>query len=1518
MQYSTPQRAQNFIQALARLLSAMFCTCVSAIAIAGPVSGELSVSDYYFLRVDGSRGLAQNTVEALHQDSRGFIWIATQAGLHRYDGNALILYQHEPGNPGSLSENMIGTLCETRDSLWVGTLGGHLNRLHLRTGVIERVSLGERPGHAVVNALLCDEDFIHVATSSGLVNLRLNNGDVAAIHDAGEERIDAVARGRSGAIWYSSSHALSVASANEPARVINVGTVNFLSADRAHELLLASSNGLYALDTPEHSQLQRIWPPEGEIGGDVRGLARDVEGRLWLAVRGRGLLRLDADYANSRWIEINTQGASGPRESALRSLLLDSQQRLWLGTDIGGVLHSDSSGSRFQWLHPRPSDAVRSSGFAIRAIAEDEQGQLWLGGDSGGLWMIDAQRQTWTDFAAVWRALLQVADGEITAVNALLYRPPERLLAATTHGLLEIDIKTLAISRWNLPAEFTQFENQVRAMLFDDDEGLWLASFGHGLLLLPSDQTAPLHFHRDAEAPQKLLGNTLLALHEDPQGRLWVASTEGLSRIHQRQAVTIAPQPDDAQGLSGRIVRAIAHDESGTIWIATHSGLNRIDSQGPESDDFRFTRFGRQPGLPGVVLYGLLADGQGGLWISSNQGLIRRDLEDGSFRAFSVDDGLQGLEFNGGAQLRLNSGELAFGGINGVNLFQPERTLHSGGSPRLLLSAWSAGGQRIPIHDGRLPEQIALQAGQDTLSLEFTVLDFVDPHQHRLAWRMNGLNDQWVDAGSSRTVTFSHLAAGNYLFELRAMDDSGRWDLPGLQAMIAVPVPPLRQPMALAGYLVASSLMMVAMTLMLRRRRVRRSAQHRALRLSEDRLHWALWGSSEGLWDWNLVSGEVYRSGMREVLGYDIDQLQSNAQWHRERIHADDLSRVQQQLRQHLDGDSDHYQAEYRIRHAHGHWIWLLDRGKVVERDSSGRPLRMAGTQRDFTRMRQADDERRIAAEVIRSMAEAVTVTDLEFRFTSVNPAFEKTTGYPFRDIAGDNASLLNSPLQDQADYARVRRQLREHGHWRGELWQRRRDGSDMLCWLELGLVRDNNGNASHYVAVLTDITERRRGEQKLRFLAKYDTLTGLPNRVLLGERLTQALTRAGRQDRGVAVLFMDLDHFKHVNDSMGHAAGDALLQHIARRLSAQIREGDTVARLGGDEFTLVMEDVENSDAVVALAERVLQALREPASINGHELVISPSLGIALYPEHGRSADELLKNADTAMYAAKARGRDNYQIYSQQLAEETRDRIGLEASLRRALERDELRLVYQPKLRLRDRRVIGVEALLRWRSEEHGDVAPGRFIGIAEDTGLIVSIGDWVLRQACLQLGQWQRLGLDDLTMAVNVSVMQLLRGDMATRLRDALQLGSVEGTQIEIELTESLLMANADQASELLSELKALGARVAIDDFGTGYSSLAYLKRLPIDTLKVDKAFISDICLDPEDATIVSTIIAMGQAMGLKVVAEGVENLAQMQFLQGRACDEIQGHYFSAPLEADACTQWLKTQRAKEEAKNE
>jgi diguanylate cyclase (GGDEF)-like protein/PAS domain S-box-containing protein len=591
--------------------------------------------------------------------------------------------------------------------------------------------------------------------------------------------------------------------------------------------------------------------------------------------------------------------------------------------------------------------------------------------------------------------------------------------------------------------------------------------------------------------------------------------------------------------------------------------------------------------------------------------------------------------------------------------------------------------------------------------------------------------------------------------------------------------------------------------------------------------------------------------------------------------------------------EGKYFTEERQYRRSDGSTVWCLASGYALDpqRPEEGSIWVFA----DVTERKLAEEKLRLSATVLEHIADGVMVIDAGGRIVAINPAFTQITGYIEIEAIGQDSMLTRSSRHDVSFYMEMWEDLRENGFWRGEIWNMRKNGELYLEWLTLSAVRDNHGEITHYVAVFSDITKVKESQDKLDHMAHHDPLTALPNRLLFHDRLQHALQRAGRDKEQLAILFIDLDRFKNVNDTLGHHVGDELLKQVAIALSGQLREGDTLARLGGDEFIVLLENIDGQAGAGHVAGKLVSMFEQPFMVADYELFVTGSVGISVYPQDATDLNMLIRNADVAMYQAKARGRNGFQFYAPSMTGEGVERLRLETMLRRSIEKDEIFLNYQPQVEVDSGRLIGVEALVRWENPELGLVPPVRFIPLAEDTGFINQLGKWVLYESCRQMVRWQQAGLYVPKIAVNLSVKQFERGSIVAMVAEILKETGLEPHRLQLEVTESVIM-NTGDALVFINDLHAIGVGLAIDDFGTGYSSLAYLKQLPVQTLKIDRSFIKDISTDSNDEAIAIAIIQLGKSLNLSVIAEGVETEDQAAFLLRHGCNQAQGYLYSRP----------------------
>ncbi|CAH1086749.1 EAL domain-containing protein [Candidatus Nitrotoga sp. 1052] len=624
--------------------------------------------------------------------------------------------------------------------------------------------------------------------------------------------------------------------------------------------------------------------------------------------------------------------------------------------------------------------------------------------------------------------------------------------------------------------------------------------------------------------------------------------------------------------------------------------------------------------------------------------------------------------------------------------------------------------------------------------------------------------------------------------------------------------------------------------------------------------------------------------------------------------YPDDMPDELNSMQQLLAGEVPSSTKEIRYVRKDSSLVWVNLTWSLT-RTSTGEPDYFIEVIEDITERKEATERLRLFARIFDTINEGVVVTDADKNnIMFVNPAFTAITGYSATEAIGKNPRILHSGLMDKAFYDRMWQSIKKTGRWQGEITDRRKNGESYVEWLSISTMKDERGESSHYIAVVSDISERKAAEERMVYIAQHDFLTNLPNRMMLHDRLTQAIAHAGREQRKVAVMFLDLDRFKAINDTLGHLVGDKLLKIVADRISSVARTSDTVSRLGGDEFAIMLPYIENTDDIATIAVKLLTSIAGPCVIDGNEIEVTTSIGISVFPEDGNDSESLIAHADAAMYQAKGNGRNNYQFFTHEMNRRTLERILIKNKLSHAMERNELFLLYQPQVDLQSGRIIGAEALVRWDNPLYGKVLPAQFIPIAEENGLIPPIGEWVLREACRQNQEWRKLGLMKITMAVNLSVVQFRQKNLGEIIKAILHESGLAPSGLELEITEGVVMQDAEAAILLLEEMKEMGLKLSVDDFGTGYSSLSYLKRFPIDKFKIDQSFVHDLTTDTDDAVIVSTIISMAHSLKLKVIAEGVETAEQLAFLKQQGCDEIQGYYFSQPISAEQFTKLLSS----------
>ena len=656
---------------------------------------------------------------------------------------------------------------------------------------------------------------------------------------------------------------------------------------------------------------------------------------------------------------------------------------------------------------------------------------------------------------------------------------------------------------------------------------------------------------------------------------------------------------------------------------------------------------------------------------------------------------------------------------------------------------------------------------------------------------------------------------------------------------------------------------------------------------SEERLQLSLWASGVEMWDWQIDSGTLKRTSDSGI--YTLPKVKDGTfPPNKLLIHPDDLKRVATTLTDHLNGLTDAFECSYRLKVNEDSWSWVLDRGKVVDRDEAGKALRMTGTFKDIQQLKKTENDLKIFAQSIESIAEGVIIFDQLLNIVHVNPGYVAITGRTPQTMIGKK---LNFNHLSMSFIQSIKTEVDRTGLWQGDITGQRFDGSMYLAYVTVNCIKDQVGKVTHYVAIVSDTTKRKKTEAKLIEMARIDSLTGLPNRNVFFSNLQKHV----QTKTPAAVLVFDLDDFKKINDSLGHQTGDTLLKQIATRILKLMSRDESLYRLGGDEFAIVMEKTNDIHKVTLTAKMVLRELSSPFHIDQHEFVIAGSIGIVLYPDDGYQPETLLKNADTAMYHAKEDG-NKYLFFNAEMNKRAVKRLQIENLIRVGLKENYFHVYYQPKACLKTGQLKGMEALVRFITPKKGLISPGTFVPIAEETGQIVEVGDVVLRKACQDMKRWVDAGIISGRVAVNLSARQFTLPDLTERIDKILFETGLKPQNLELEITEGTVMDNPKSAIQIMHQLRERGIHLALDDFGTGYSSLSYLRKFPLNTLKIDRAFVEDSNTSVGKAMI-DTIVTIARNLSLSTVAEGVETEQQKEFMQQMECDVLQGYLYSKPL---------------------
>lgn len=1452
--------------------------------------------------------LSQSTVTSIVEDKYGFLWIGTADGLNRFDGYSVKIFNKQNSQLPNTSINDL--MIDQQGDLWIATKNG-LALFQQNTGkIINFYHNAQEPfsiaDNFVSSLALGSQGGIWVGTYRGpsfydpkikgfrTLPIMESRRVPAALAEVSSMLVDSQDR-----VWLVNtrgelaqfSESLNHFSVIENKAMGRLGKVNsFLETDDGNLWLLSENRGLVEYDPEQETFRVRSLEDIGFDNTDVElnSLYFDNQGRLWAGTVANGLYTLK----NSRVVDHHIYGKPGSVGSNnINTLFQDSSDILWIGSSTY-LNKINPNAIDFTYIDHTPTANGYLRGDVTYSLLPTSYDRLLVGSDTRGLSVLNQEGDiTTTDVIEMPQQL------EGKSINKLIEIGAGRhwLLAERSIWIFDELQKTFELV----------FESKDRQEYFItahyDGQYLWIGT-KKGLWRLGTDNEVKkyrqvgIDFHR---------GNQINALTPDKNNDyLWIGSDSGVYRFSKSNETFISLNnlltdlPQEAK----EVVLSITLDASSRLWLGTFgNGLVVVDLISQQH-----TILNSAVSNLHETIYSLIKDDSGAIWAGTGGGLYRIDAGDFSMSQFSLTEDQPIIEFNTGATGIDRKGNLYFGGMNGVITFNPEDYTKDKKAPTPVITNILVNNNSIVVGEeqrkrlekpANIAEKVVIYPEDTALSFDFSGFHYTDPWSNRFRYILEGYDDDWTETDAkSRRVTYTNLKPGSYKFKVIAANKDGLWSEEPAQITVEVKTHTWLSSLAYTIYGFIFGLIILAFSYLIWARMRERQFAAQQLAESEERLKLSLWGSGDELWDWQISSGALHLSNEWR---YDFprDGIRSGYSTANSNIHPNDLPYVKQALNSHLAGKSLHFESTYRISNERNGWIWVLDRGKVVVRDDDKKALRMAGTLKNISDLKETEQQLGMVVKSFDNISDGVWILDEDYNYIAVNKAYTKITGFESEEVIGRpirETAVTNVPDNFIEDLREI---LISEGSWSGELEATRKNGNSYPIEINIDVVRDNDGNIINFVGVFSDITFRKKAEKELRRLATVDQLTGLRNRNSFKQRFEEMLASSDESEQH-ALLFIDLDNFKRINDSLGHGVGDELLTAVAQALLKITQDNHgIVARLGGDEFTVVLSNVDTWSQPARYAQTILESFSKPLPLSSAEVVVSPSIGIVMYPENGGSAEELLKNADMAMYYAKKKGKNTYQFYTKQMNEQAQLRINLESELRQAIEKDEFVVFYQPKVSLETGKITSMEALVRWRNPNRGLVMPSEFIPLAEEAGYIIPISQKVIEKTCLQLRDWKNRDVYDGKIAVNLSAVQFYHENLWETVKSALHIAKIEATSLEFEITEGMVMQDLSHSIQQMKTLKEMGISLALDDFGVGYSSLGNLKDFPIDTLKIDRSFVWDLEDSERDRMLVASIVTLAHNLDIKVVAEGVETELQVEALAEMGCEEIQGYIFSKPV---------------------
>jgi len=1441
-----------------------------------------------------AQGLSQSYVYDIIQDEESYIWMATQDGINKYDGNKFIYYRNNISDPNSLADNVIRILFkDSSNNIWVGTDNGlsfYNKTLDNFKNYKSNNSIDNTLTDNAISAIYEDNNKnIWVATQNAIhkydrendnftpIKIRKGTGnallDLKAVSSIfQDERKNLWLSSISGGNFHILSSSLSPDTALKNKVISEIGLdtlliTNFSSNKEKNEYWISTEHEIFILDFNYNLKSRYKILETAEKREKVNSVHKLSDSHFWVAT-DNGLYSINPLQQTSKQHVISNAFPQA-NNNIIYKVFVDKSGTVWLGT-ANGIFKL----SPFSNLIKHSSEIDKEFIHNTYAIISSDEG-VWFTSDNS-LYQYDQLNEV--------HKLIYEAD---SFIYQIVNSADSIILLTEDNQLFSINKKTGLTQKIEYWRDEVNHNDYTRIFYYQQ----------HVYYLTNKGNLSKINLNNGLISPYHFEDNSFTSIHLDIEKNLWLTSENGkLYNLKISESKLSHITVNESTNFLIEKTTTINVSDTHIILGSNTQGALLINRKTNNS-----TLFNEANGLSNNFVSDIIVDGNN-FWIGTNKGVNLLNSQNNSIKSFYDDFYFESFEYVSQSSALDSNGNIFFGGTNGFHYFSTSDLENATQElPSPVLSNLLIANKKIKVSKEKANKSFHLKENLNNLSrltLKYThspfSIEFVSPNaklpnQIGYRYKLQGLDENWIETGiDNLRATYTNLNSGDYKFIVEAYDIYNPRAIKSKSLDLKILPPWWLSNSAVLIYTLIGLLIIAYLLQQFRNKRL----YHLQIKASEERLKLSLWGSGDEMWDWNIKRGKIYRSNIWGILEFPQDGKRNvgNDGDNETNVNKNDINRITEALQDHFDDKTEHFEATYRVKDKNDQWIWVLDRGKIVERDDNNQPTRMTGTLKDISQIKKADERLKLFAKCIENISDAVVIYDRAFKIVDVNKAYQRITGRTKVQMIGKPLKFNQYPESFTSD---VKKHLITKGGWHGEIESRRDNDQKYLTDLNIDIIRDEHNAISHFVGVFSDITKRKETEAELRKLANTDTLTGLPNRSYFQAHQNRLVNKKIPH----ALLVFDLDNFKKVNDSMGHEVGDILLCKVAERLRSVGRKLDSIYRLGGDEFALIVEDTNDIHTITSIAKNILRTIAQPLKLKSQEIVLYSSIGIVLYPEDGVSGHDLLKNADTAMYHAKHSGGNQYEFFNGSMNEQAVKRLQIEGLIRHGLKEDYFSVFYQPKIDIKTGKVAGMEALVRFETPSKGIISPIVFIPVSEETGQIIDIGEVVLRKACYATKEWVDAGLFDGRTAVNLSAVQFTQPNLVGMIKDILDETKLPAKYLELEITEGTVMDSPQRAIETMLQIRAMGIHLSLDDFGTGYSSLAYLKKFPLNTLKIDKAFVDDIETSEQGRNMVATIVTIAHNLGLQVVAEGVETNQQLSFLSGLRCEQLQGYLYSKPL---------------------